>query len=68
MYCDCVIDLSLEAETSGKAVVWKFSLGTRVGVDWIRRNCELEISRPLLTMDRRIMNGLIDGTLGRHKV
>ena len=37
----CVIDLGLEVDTSGKAVFFGNSpLGTRVRVDWIRRNCE----------------------------
>ena len=30
--------------------------GRRVRVNWIRRNCELEISGPLLTVDLTIMN------------
>ena len=52
----CVIDLNLEVETLENPLFGNSPLGTRVRVDWIRRNCELEISGPLLTLDRRIMN------------
>ena len=44
----CVIDLDLEVEVFREAMCGCFSLGCRVRVDWIGRDCELEISEILL--------------------
>ena len=52
----CVKGYGLEVETMEKPLFGNYLLGTRVRVDWISQNCELEISGPLLTIDRRIMN------------
>ena len=48
--------LGLEVETLEKPLYVSSSLGTRVSVDQICRDCELEISRILLTMDLRVIN------------
>ena len=49
----CVIDLDLEVETFREAMCGCFSLGCRVKVDLIGRDCELEISEILLMVDPR---------------
>ena len=51
----CVKDLGLEVETLEKLLHVSSSLGTRVSVDQICRDCELEISGVLLTVDLRVM-------------
>ena len=48
--------LGLEVETLGKSMYVSSPLGTRVSVDQICRECELEISGILLTMDLRVMD------------
>ena len=52
----CVKDLSLEVETLEKPMHVSSSLGTRVSVDKICRDYELEISGILLTVDLRVMD------------
>ena len=48
----CVIGLGLEVEASGKAIVWEnSSVGSRVRVGQMGRDCELEISKILLMVD-----------------
>ena len=49
-------DLGLEVETLEESLHVNSSLGTRVSVDQICQDCELEISAILLTMDLRVMN------------
>ena len=49
-------DLRLEVETLEGPLHASSPLGTRVRVDKICRDCKLEISRILLTMDLRVMN------------
>ena len=49
-------ELGLEVETLEKLLYVSSPLGTRVSVQPICRNCELEISRILLTMDLRVMD------------
>ena len=51
-------DLGLEVETLEEPLHVSFPLGTKVNVDMICRNCELEISGILLTMDLRVMHML----------
>ena len=69
--------LGLVVETLEKTIYESSPLGTRVSVDQIYRDCELEISRILLIMDLRVMymsefdrchpwDGLVDGTPSRH--
>ena len=53
-----VKDLGLEVETLEKSLYVNSPLGTRVSVDQICRDCELEISEILLTMDLRVMDML----------
>ena len=48
--------LGLEVETLEKSLHVSSPLGTRVSVDMICRDCDLEISRILLTMDLRVMD------------
>ena len=48
--------LGLEVEKLEKPLYVSSPLGTRVSVDLICRDCELEISRILLTMDLRVMD------------
>ena len=50
----CVKDLGLEVETLEKSLHVSSPLGTRVRVDQICRDCELKISRILLTVDLRV--------------
>ena len=52
----CVEELGLKVETLEKPLYMSSPLGTRVSVQQICRNCELEISRILLTMDLRVMD------------
>ena len=52
----CVKDLGLEVETLEETLHVSSSLGTRVRVDQICRDCELEISGILLIMDLRVMD------------
>ena len=52
----CVGELGLEVETLEKPLYVSFPLGTRVSVDMICRDCELEISGILLTVDLRVMD------------
>ena len=47
----CVTDLDLEVEAFREAMCGCSSLGGRVRVDRIGRNCELEISKILLMVD-----------------
>ena len=49
-------DLGLEVETLEQSLHVSSPLGTRVRVDKICGNCELEISGILLTMDLRVMD------------
>ena len=49
-------ELGLEVETLEKSLYVSSPLGTRVSVQRICRNCELEISGILLTMDLRVMD------------
>ena len=49
-------NLGLEVETLEKPLYVNSPLGTRVSVDQICRDCELEISRILLTVDLRVMD------------
>ena len=48
--------LGLEVETLEKTMYVSSPLGTRVSVDQICWDCELEISGILLTMDLRVMD------------
>ena len=54
----CVEALGLEVKTLENSLYVHSLLGTRVSVDQICRDCELEISGILLTMDLRVMNML----------
>ena len=51
--CEC---LSLEVETLEKTLYVNSPLGTRVSVDQICQDCELEILEILLTVDLRVMD------------
>ena len=52
-----VIGLGLGVEASGKAIVWEnSSLGSRVRVGQICRDCESEISRILIMVDLRLVD------------
>ena len=60
-------DLDLEVETLEEPLYVSSPLGARVNVDKISRDCELEISRVLLTMDLRVMDMLeFDVILGMN--
>ena len=48
--------LGLEVETLEKSLHVSSPLGTRVRIDQICQDCELEISRILLTVDLRVMD------------
>ena len=52
----CVEKLGLEVETLEKTLYVSSPLETKVSVQWICRNCELEISEILLTVDLRVMD------------
>ena len=54
----CVIDLDLEVEAFREVMCGCYSLGCRVRVDWIGRDCELEISKILLMVDPRGGRGI----------
>ena len=54
----CVKYLGLEVETLEEPLHVSYPLGTRVRVDQICRDCELEISGILLTVDLRVMDVL----------
>ena len=61
----CVKDLGIEVETLEKLLYVNSPLGTRVSVDLICRDCELEISGILLTVDLRVMDmSVFDVILG----
>ena len=47
--------LGLEVETIENSLYVKSPLGTRMSIDLICRDCELGISRILLTIDLRVM-------------
>ena len=49
-------ELGLEVETLEKSLYVSSPLGTRVSVDMICRDCELEIPGILLTVDLRVMD------------
>ena len=60
-------ELGLEVETLEKPLHVSSLLGTRVSVDMICRDCELEISGILLIVDLRAMNmSEFDVILGMH--
>ena len=52
----CVRELGLEVETLEKPFYVSSPLGTRVRVDLMCQDCELEISGILLTVDLRVMD------------
>ena len=52
----CVKDLGLEVETLEESLHVSSPLGTRVSVDQICRDCELQIPGILLTVDLRVMD------------
>ena len=52
----CVEELSLEVETLEKPLYVSSPLGTRVRIDQICRECELEISGILLMVYLRVMD------------
>ena len=52
----CVKELGLEVETLEKPLHVSSPLRTRVSVDLICRDCELEISEILLTVDLKVMD------------
>ena len=52
----CMKELGLDVETLEKPFHVSSFLGTRVRVDQICRDCELEISRILLTVDLQVMD------------
>ena len=52
----CMKDLGLEVETLEDSLHVNSPLGTRVSVDQICRDCELEILGILLTIDLRVMD------------
>ena len=52
----CVKDLGLEVETLEEPLHVSSPLGTRVRVDQICRDCELEISGILLNVNLRVMD------------
>ena len=54
----CVKELSLEVETLEKPLYVNSPLRTRVSIDLICRDCELEISEILLTIDLSVMDML----------
>ena len=52
----CVKESGLEVETLEKSLYVRSPLGIRESIDMICRDCELEISEILLTMDLRVMD------------
>ena len=58
--------LGLEVKTLEKSLYLNSPLGTRVSVNQISRNCELEILGILLTVDLKVMDiSDFDAILGR---
>ena len=55
MATSCVKELGLKVETLEEPLHVSSPLGTGVRIDQICRNCELEISGILLTVDLRVM-------------
>ena len=55
-YAYYVIELGLEVEASREAVHGCSPLGSRVRVDLIGRDCELEISETLLKVNLRVVD------------
>ena len=65
VFASCMIDLGLEVETLEESLYASSPLGSRVRVDQIYQDYELEISRILLTVDLRVMDmSEFDVTLG----
>ena len=52
----CVKDLGLEVETFEKRLYVNSPLGTRVSIDMLCQDCELEISEIMFTVDLRVMD------------
>ena len=52
----CVKELGLEVETLENPLHVSSPLGTRVRIDYICRDCELEVLGILLTVDLRVMD------------
>ena len=52
----CVKDLGLEVETLEESLHVNSPLGTRVNVDKIKQDCELEILGSLLTVNLRVID------------
>ena len=52
----CVKDMGLKVETLEKSLHVSSPLGTRVRVDQICQDCELEISGIMLIVDLRVMD------------
>ena len=52
----CVNVLGLKVKSLGKSLHVSSPLGIRVRIDQICQDCELEISRILLTVDLRVMD------------
>ena len=66
LVASCVKSLGLEVETLERSLYVNSPLGTRVSVDKICRDCELEILGILLTVDLRVMDiSNFDAILGR---
>ena len=53
LIASCVIESGLEVEAFREAMSECSSLGFRVRVNWIGRDCELKISKILLRVDPR---------------
>ena len=65
----CVKDFGLEVETLEESLHVSSPLGTRVSIDQICRDYELEILEILLTVDLRVMEMLeFDVILGKTQV
>ena len=56
IFSSCVNDLGLEIETLEESLHVSSAVRTRVSIDQICWDCELEISEILLTMDLRVMD------------
>ena len=56
IFASCVKELGLEVESLEKSLHASSPLGTKVSVDMICWDCELEISWILLTVDLRVMD------------
>ena len=59
----CVKELGLEVKTLEKSLYVSSPLGTRVSVDMICQDCELEIFGILLTVDLRVVDMLDFGVI-----